>query len=78
MAGALLEQAEALLDRGIHPLRIAEGYEMACKVALQVGAVGAVRLAWGDNPGWWGAQGCKVACELASCGWVLCGWYCFA
>ena len=37
MAGALLEQAEGLLDRGIHPLRIAEGYEMACKVALQVG-----------------------------------------
>ncbi len=36
MAGALLEQAEDLLDRGIHPLRIAEGYEMACKVALQV------------------------------------------
>ena len=35
MAGALLEQAETLLDRGIHPLRIAEGYEMACKVALQ-------------------------------------------
>jgi T-complex protein 1 subunit epsilon len=35
MAGALLEQAEDLLDRGIHPLRIAEGYEMACKVALQ-------------------------------------------
>lgn len=30
--GALLEQAEALLDMGIHPLRIAEGYEMACKV----------------------------------------------
>lgn len=36
IAGALLEQAEALLDRSIHPLRIAEGYEMACKVALQV------------------------------------------
>lgn len=35
MAGSLLEQAEALLDRGIHPLRIAEGYEMACKVAVQ-------------------------------------------
>ncbi|KAL4854794.1 T-complex protein 1 subunit epsilon [Chlorella vulgaris] len=35
MAGALLEQAETLLDRGIHPLRIAEGYEMACKVALK-------------------------------------------
>lgn len=35
MAGALLEQASALLDRGIHPLRIAEGYEMACKVATE-------------------------------------------
>lgn len=34
MAGSLLEQAEALLDRGLHPLRIAEGYEMACKVAI--------------------------------------------
>ena len=29
LAGSLLEQAEVLLDRGIHPLRIAEGYEMA-------------------------------------------------
>ena len=28
-------QAELLLDRGIHPLRIAEGYEMACKVAVE-------------------------------------------
>mmetsp|Transcript_24196 Transcript_24196/g.29343 ORF Transcript_24196/g.29343 Transcript_24196/m.29343 type:complete len:537 (-) Transcript_24196:464-2074(-) len=34
MAGSLLEQAEGLLDRGIHPLRIAEGYEMASKVAV--------------------------------------------
>uniref|UniRef100_A0A383W8E2 T-complex protein 1 subunit epsilon n=1 Tax=Tetradesmus obliquus TaxID=3088 RepID=A0A383W8E2_TETOB len=33
LAGSLLEQAESLLDMGIHPLRIAEGYEMACKVA---------------------------------------------
>ena len=33
-AGALLEQAEALLDRGIHPLRIAEGFEAASKVAV--------------------------------------------
>ena len=30
-----MSQAEDLLDRGLHPLRIAEGYEMACKVALQ-------------------------------------------
>jgi T-complex protein 1 subunit epsilon len=35
LAGALLEQAEILLDRGIHPLRIAKGYEMACEVAVQ-------------------------------------------
>ena len=33
--GSLLEQAESLLDRGIHPLRIAEGYEMAAKVATK-------------------------------------------
>jgi T-complex protein 1 subunit epsilon len=34
MAGALLEQAEALLDKGIHPIRIADGYDMACQHAL--------------------------------------------
>ena len=34
LAGALLAQAEKLLDRGIHPVRVAEGYEAACKVAL--------------------------------------------
>jgi len=33
LAGALLEQAEILLDRGIHPMRIADGFEAACKVA---------------------------------------------
>jgi T-complex protein 1 subunit epsilon len=33
LAGALMEQAEALLDRGIHPIRIADGYEMAAKIA---------------------------------------------
>jgi T-complex protein 1 subunit epsilon len=33
LAGALLEAAEGLIDRGLHPLRIAEGYEMACRVA---------------------------------------------
>lgn len=35
LAGALLEQAEKLLDRGIHPVRIAEGYEKAADVAIQ-------------------------------------------
>ena len=29
LAGALLEKAEALLDRGIHPMRIAEGYDLS-------------------------------------------------
>ncbi|OWF40594.1 T-complex protein 1 subunit epsilon-like [Mizuhopecten yessoensis] len=35
LAGALLEHAEKLLDRGIHPIRIADGYEMAAKVAFE-------------------------------------------
>jgi T-complex protein 1 subunit epsilon len=35
LAGALLEQAEKLLDRGIHPIRIAEGFEKAAEVAIQ-------------------------------------------
>ena len=36
LAGALLEQAEKLLDRGIHPIRIADGYEMAAKIAVDI------------------------------------------
>lgn len=35
LAGALLEQAEKLLDRGIHPVRVAEGFEAACEVAIK-------------------------------------------
>ena len=34
LAGALLEQAEQLLDKGSHPTRIADGYEIAAGVAL--------------------------------------------
>ncbi len=34
LAGALLEQAEQLLDRGIHPIRVADGYEIAAHIAL--------------------------------------------
>ncbi|KAL3309428.1 T-complex protein 1 subunit epsilon [Cichlidogyrus casuarinus] len=36
LAGALLEQAEKLLDKGLHPIKIADGYEMAAKKALEV------------------------------------------
>merc|ERR1712170_189478 len=35
LAGALLEQAEQLLDRGIHPIRVADGYEMAAQTAIE-------------------------------------------
>ena len=34
LAGELLEQAEALLDRGIHPTKIADGFDRACQVCL--------------------------------------------
>lgn len=34
LAGALLEQAEDLLDKGIHPIKIADGFDLACKKAL--------------------------------------------
>lgn len=32
--GALLEQASNLLDKGIHPIRIADGFELAAATAL--------------------------------------------
>lgn len=35
LAGALLEQAEILLDKGIHPIRVADGFEMAAQFASQ-------------------------------------------
>lgn len=34
-AGALLEQAEQLLERGIHPSQIGHGYEEAARVAIE-------------------------------------------
>jgi len=35
LAGALLEQAEELLKRGIHPIRVSDGFERACAVAVE-------------------------------------------
>ena len=35
LAGALLEQAADLIDKGIHPIRIADGYDQACEVAVK-------------------------------------------
>lgn len=34
LAGALLAQAELLLDKGLHPIRITDGFEMAAKYAI--------------------------------------------
>lgn len=35
LAGALMEKAEELLDKGIHPIRVADGYELAAKKAIE-------------------------------------------
>merc|ERR1719461_1269736 len=35
LCGALLEQAEHLIDKGIHPIRIADGFEMASQHAIK-------------------------------------------
>ena len=34
LAGALLEQAESLLDKGIHPIRVSDGFDQACSIAV--------------------------------------------
>ena len=34
LAGALLEAAAELIDKGIHPIRIADGFDQACDVAV--------------------------------------------
>ena len=35
LAGALLQQAQKLLDKGLHPLQIIEGYDKGCDYALK-------------------------------------------
>jgi len=40
-AGALLSEAEKLLDKGIHPIRISRGFEQACDIAVaHLGSIG--------------------------------------
>ncbi|GIQ88542.1 chaperone tailless complex polypeptide 1, partial [Kipferlia bialata] len=34
LAGALLEHSEALLTKGIHPIRVSDGYDEACRIAV--------------------------------------------
>ena len=35
MAGAMLEQAQILLDKGLHPIQIANGFEKGCEIAAK-------------------------------------------
>ena len=35
LAGALLEQAQFLIEKGLHPLKIADGFEKACDIAVK-------------------------------------------
>jgi len=35
LAGSLLQKAEYLIDKGIHPLRISKGFELAAQVAIE-------------------------------------------
>jgi len=45
LAGALLEESLSLLDKGMHPIRIADGFEKAAKVAYDHLATIATRVA---------------------------------
>ena len=35
LAGSLLEQAQILIDKGLHPLSIVEGFDKACEFAVK-------------------------------------------
>lgn len=35
LAGSLLEQAQTLIDKGIHPLQVTEGFDKACEHAVK-------------------------------------------
>eukprot|EP01117_Protostelium_nocturnum_P005692 TRINITY_DN2054_c0_g1_i1.p1 TRINITY_DN2054_c0_g1~~TRINITY_DN2054_c0_g1_i1.p1 ORF type:complete len:536 (-),score=190.34 TRINITY_DN2054_c0_g1_i1:50-1657(-) len=49
LAGALLEQAEELIERGIHPLRISAGYDTACEMATQYMKTVAEKVEWSET-----------------------------
>lgn len=49
LAGALLEQAEQMLDRGIHPIRVSDGYDQAARIAIEQLDKIAETLAWDPN-----------------------------
>ena len=36
LASALLDQALELIDKGIHPIKIANGFDEACRIALNI------------------------------------------
>jgi len=49
LAGALLEQAEILLDKGIHPIRVSNAYDLACKIAVEKLAQIADKVEWTEE-----------------------------
>jgi hypothetical protein len=66
LAGALLEQAEHLLDKGIHPVRVAEGFEVACSIAvkeLEKVRLGGMRCRIFATDGATSTRGCGPSCE---------------
>lgn len=49
LAGALLEQALPLLDKGIHPIRVADGFDRAARVAVARLEAISETLKWDSN-----------------------------
>lgn len=52
LAGALLEQAEKLLDKGIHPTRISEGFERAADLVIPLLRKLSTPLDYGSSNGY--------------------------
>ena len=63
----VVRQAEKLLDRGLHPVRIAEGFEKACEIAIKHLSTIADKVEFGpDNVavsgGGLGPEGTELRC----------------